>query len=248
MMVSIITPNYNSEKYISDMILSVMSQTFEDWELLITDDCSTDNSVNIIKGFVEFDNRIKLFQNASNLGAAISRNNSILNAKGKYIAFLDSDDIWVEHKLETQVGFMHRNNYEFSFTAYFTRTQNVIKNKHITIPLKVTLHDVLKTCSIYTSTVMLRKDILKTGMPDIRRRQDFLTWVNLLKDLDFAYGINNPLMGYNITEHSLSSNKLQVASIQWNCYRKHLKIPFFLSCYYFVNYAFNGFFKRLKQT
>jgi teichuronic acid biosynthesis glycosyltransferase TuaG len=237
-MISIITPNYNSEKYISEMILSVINQTYKNWELLITDDCSTDDSINIINKFIESD---------SHIGAGLSRNYSIEKSNGKYLAFLDSDDIWVTNKLEKQRQFMEKNSFQFSFTAYSTFKNGLVSCKHIKVPLKVSLNDILKTCDIYTSTVIVSNSILKKGMPDIRRRQDFLTWVYLLKNVKYAYAINEPLTGYRLSEESLSSNKLNVAKIQWICYRKHLNLSLVKSFYYFVHYAFNGFIKRQKQ-
>ena len=246
-MISIITPNYNSEKYISEMILSVINQTYQTWELLITDDCSSDDSIKIINKFIEKDSRIKLYKNKNNIGAGLSRNNSINNSTGKYLAFLDSDDTWETNKLKIQVQFMNDNNFQFSYTAYSTIKEGLIRSKHIKVPQRVSLNDILKTCDIYTSTVMINKSIMKKGMPNIRRRQDFLTWVYLLKNIKFACGINEPLMQYRLSEDSLSSNKLRVAKIQWICYRKHLKISLVKSCYYFVFYAINGFIKKQKQ-
>lgn len=246
-MVSIITPNYNSEKYISEMILSVINQTYQNWELLITDDCSSDDSVRIINKYIENDNRIKLYINKNNLGAGLSRNYSIKKSNGKYLAFLDSDDKWDIYKLQKQIEYMEKNNFLFSYTAYSTFKNGLVRSKHIDVPLKVSLNDILKTCDIYTSTVMVKRSILKKGMPKIRRRQDFLTWVYLLKNIRYAYGINEPLMAYTLSNESLSSNKFRVAKIQWVCYRKHLKMPLLKACYYFTYYAFNGFIKRHKQ-
>lgn len=240
-------PVYNSEKTISDTIKSILCQTYNKWELLITDDCSTDQTINIIKKFQKGDKRIKIYKLRKNSGAGVARNNSIDKSNGKFLAFIDADDIWKREKLQRQMDFMNLSDYKFSYTAYFTKKKDKIINNHIEIPLKVSYTDILKTCSIYTSTVIIEKELLSFPMPLIRRRQDFLTWVKILEKLDFAYGINLPLMGYNISKDSLSSNKINVAKIQYECYRHHLNFSIIRSTYYFINYMILGVIKRFKQ-
>ena len=162
-LVRIIMPSYNSEKYIKDSIESVLSQTYPYWELLIVDDCSTDKTVEIIKSFK--DERIRFFQNAVNSGAAISRNWALREAKGKWIAFLDSDDIWLPTKLEEQLKFMVENNYAFTYTDYRICNNGVWENYIRTTPNKVTYRKLFNYC--YFSTITVMYDVNKVGLIQI---------------------------------------------------------------------------------
>lgn len=144
-LVSIITPSFNSAEYISKTIQSVLLQTYDDWEMIIVDDCSTDNSVNIINDFVSIDSRIKLIQLQKNSGAAVARNTGIQYAQGRFIAFLDSDDSWNDRKLEKQVHFMLANDYAFTYTAYHKVNELDENIGNMYIPNKVNYHQLLKT-------------------------------------------------------------------------------------------------------
>lgn len=237
-LVSIITPTYNSGRYISETIQSIQAQTYTNWELLITDDCSDDQTVDIIMSFQKNDSRIKLFSLEINSGPGPSRNNSIRMAKGKYIAFLDSDDKWSEFKLEKQITFMQKNNYIFTFTNYFKIDSKgtIIKSENNT-PLKVNYIDCLLGNRIGCLTVVL--DVSKLGkiyMEDLPRRQDYLLWLKILKKIDYAYSINEKLAFYRVHNKSISSKKMRLVLDHWHIYRDLENHSTSRSIWYLVNY------------
>lgn len=244
-LVSIITPSYNSAKFIENTINSVLKQTYQNWEMIIVDDVSKDNTIDIIKEYVKKDNRIKLVQLTSNSGAAVARNTAIENAKGRFIAFLDSDDLWVAEKLEKQINFMLRNNYSFTYTNYnLIDEDNVKYGKTFKAKKEVTYHDLLKTCSIGCLTVIY--DSAKLGkiyMPLIRKRQDYGLWLKILKIIPKAYCLEESLAIYRTHQNSISSNKKNAALYQWKIYREVEKLNILLSVYFFVHYAINGLIK-----
>lgn len=216
-LVSIITPSYNSEKFISETINSIINQTYTNWELLITDDLSTDNTIEIVEFYVKNDSRIKLFKLEKNSGAAIARNNSINNSKGRYIAFLDSDDLWLKNKLELQIEFMRKNGYALTYTSYekFKNRKTFISN--IYSLNKLSYNDMLKNNYIGCLTAIYDSKILgKILMPNIRRRQDYALWLKILKRIDYAYGLDMVLSKYRVLETSLS--KGFIANLKYTFY------------------------------
>lgn len=239
--VSIVTPLHNSESYISETINSVISQTYEDWELIIVDDMSEDGSVKIVESFAKQDFRIKLIKLIENSGAAVARNTGIDAAKGRFIAFLDSDDLWEANKLEVQLAFMQNNYYPFSFTAY-QRINEIGESLGIVgVPQTVTYRQMLKTSVIGCLTAMYDTAYFgKVYMPLIRKRQDYGLWLKLLKQTEFAYGIQQPLARYRIRRDSISSNKLNTSTYNWRLYRQVENLSFIASCYYFTHYAVRG--------
>lgn len=243
MLVSIITPVHNAYSHIEDTIQSILKQTFSDWELILIDDYSSDKGIHILNKYEELDPRIHLFENPKNLGAAISRNKGIEKAKGRLIAFLDSDDLWEPNKLELQVKFMLENNHAFSFTGYHKFRGDNIVGQHI-VPAKVNHEELLKTCSIGCLTAMYDTDQLgKVYMPIISRRQDFALWLKILKMIPYAYGINQPLAKYRLRGDSISGNKFLAAKYQWKVYREFEHLSLFKSSYYFAHYTFFGVLK-----
>ncbi len=243
MLVSIITPVHNAYSHIEETIQSVLQQTFTDWELILIDDYSTDKGIHILNKYKELDSRIHLYENQDNLGAALSRNKGIEVAKGRFIAFLDSDDLWEPNKLEIQVNFMLENNYSFTFTGYHKFRDEGIVGEH-TVPAKVSHEELLKTCSIGCLTAMYDTDQLgKVYMPIISRRQDFALWLRILKEIPYAYGINQPLAKYRLRGDSISGNKFRAAKYQWRVYREFEHLGLFETCYYFSHYAFFGVLK-----
>jgi len=243
-LISIVMPAYNSEKYIRNSIKSVINQTYKNWELIIIDDYSTDNTVSIIE---EFQNKnIHLIKNKKNSGAAISRNKGIKLAKGNYIAFLDSDDLWNKEKLEKQINFMKSNNYDFTYTSFTYLKER--KTKKVIIPEKLTYKESLKNTIILTSTVMINlKNIQKkiVYMPNIRKGQDTATWWNILKNNYIAHGLNMSLTKYRVHKNSLSNNKIKALIRTWKLYRKVEKFNIIISLYYFINYISNAIKKRI---
>lgn len=244
MSISIITPSYNSAGFILNTIRSVIDQTVSNWELIIVDDCSTDNSIEVIEGFVDKDPRIKLIQLTENSGAAVARNKGIEAAKGRYIAFLDSDDVWSPDKLEKQLAFMQANDYPFTFAAYDKVDEAGKVFGHVGVPDKVTYSDLLKSCSIGCLTAMYDTEFFgKVYMPLIRKRQDLGLWLKLLKKTKYAYGLNETLGFYKVRKDSISANKKSAALYQWRIYRDIEHLSLIKSFYYFAHYAIRGLLK-----
>jgi teichuronic acid biosynthesis glycosyltransferase TuaG len=243
-LVSIITPLHQSGEFIEETISSVISQTYTNWEMIVVDDGSTDSGPEKVKNFMIKDHRVKLLKNQRNSGPAVTRNNGIEIAKGRFIAFLDSDDIWEPNKLEIQLKFMTDNNYAFTYTAYDKISENGSPFGRIDVPRQVSYTDLLKTCSIGCLTVIYdTQQIQKVYMPIINKRQDFALWLKILKKIPFAYGLNLPLAKYRLRNNSISGNKWKASQFQWKVYREIEKINFFKSAYYFSFYTFNGFIK-----
>lgn len=243
-LVSVITPLYNSEFFLSESVTSVLNQTYSDLELILVDDYSVDNSIDIIHSIMEHDSRIKLIQMSENFGAAVARNKAIEAAQGRYIAFLDSDDIWLPDKLEKQIEFMQQNSVAFSYSAYqqIDELGNLIKDIHV--PEKVSYHDILKSNSIGCLTAIYDTEYFgKVYMPLIRKRQDLGLWLKLLEMSDYAYGLQENLAQYRVHSNSISANKLSAAKYQWQLYREVLGFNFFKAAYYFFHYAIKGFIK-----
>jgi len=244
-LVSIITPSYNSACFISETIESVMNQTYINWEMIIVDDCSTDNSVGIIEEYVKKDARIKLFKLGENSGAAIARNKALENASGRFIAFLDSDDLWMPDKLEKQIKFMLKNEYVFTFTSYqsFSKKHGI---KVIRVPRKINYQQYLKNTIIGCLTVILdKKKLGNIEMLDIKTRQDMVLWLSILKKGYDAYGLDKVLSQYRVVSNSISSNKIKMSKNVWNVYRKIEQLSFVKSSWCFVNYIYNAIKKRI---
>ncbi|OOE64206.1 glycosyl transferase [Salinivibrio sp. ML198] len=246
-LVSIITPSYNSSLYINETISSVLSQTYEYWELIIVDDGSTDGSVDIIKSFCREDSRIRLIELSGNSGAAVARNTAIQAARGRYIAFLDSDDKWKARKLEKQLKFMRDGNVALCFSSYDKINERGEFISAVKVPERVSYHQLLKCCVIGCLTAIY--DTQKVGkmyMPLIRKRQDLGLWLKILKNCDYAYSLNEVLAEYRVHSRSISSNKLIAAKYNWALYRKIEELSFLKSLYYFCHYALNGVLRRLR--
>jgi teichuronic acid biosynthesis glycosyltransferase TuaG len=246
-LVSIITPSYNSSKFIVECVDSVISQTFQNWEMIIIDDCSKDNSRDVISNFSEKDKRLKSIFLEENVGAAEARNIAIKQAKGKYIAFLDSDDIWIKDKLEKQITFMNDNNIAFSFTSYQPISEDgKIKYSVITAPNKMSYHSYLRNTIIGCLTVIIDKE--KTGdfqMPNIRSSHDMALWLLIMKRGFSAYGLDENLAYYRIVSTSNTSKKWKAAKEVWDVYRKEEKLNVIYSTYCFIGYIFNAIKKRM---
>ena len=246
-LVSIITPSYKSEKFISETIESVLSQTYQNWEMIIVDDWSPDNSNKIIEEYCEKDDRIKLIKLEKNSGPAVARNRAIEEAKGRYIAFLDADDLWKPEKLEKQLLYMNENNLAFAYSSYDLIDEN--NNNIGTFITKeiITYEDMLKTCSVGCLTAIYdTKKLGKVYMPNILKRQDYGLWLKILKKIGSTKGILEPLAIYRIRKDSVSSNKIKAAQYQWKIYREVEKLNLFQSVYYFIQYAYYGVRKYKK--
>lgn len=248
-LVSIITPAYNAAAYIAETIESVLAQTYLKWEMLIVNDCSKDNTVEIVQSYAKKDKRIKLINLKQNRGAAVARNTAIQNAKGRYIAFLDSDDLWKKEKLQKQIQFMQRNGYAFTFTSYehFKETKENIQNQ-VQIPKSLNYNQALKGNQIGCLTVMLDRKQIANIHFTAQRHEDYILWLNILKQGTIAYGIQESLALYRTgNSKSISSNKLQSALWTWKVYRESQKLSVLKSMYYMLFYVVNGLRKHAKK-
>lgn len=246
-LVSIIVPVYNAEKFLEETIKSVQEQTYENWELLLVNDCSKDNSKKIAKKYLS--KKIKWIDMEKNSGAALTRNKGIEESTGEFLCFLDADDLWDKNKLKKQVAFMKKHKYEFSFTGYeFADEEGKPNGKKVSVPEKITYKQALKNTTIWTSTVMLDMSRLskeEAYMPNVRRGQDTATWWKILKKIDCAYGLNEVLSYYRRTNESLSANKITALKRTWNLYRNVENLGLLSSCYNFCWYCFNAIRRRL---
>lgn len=242
--ISIITPLYNSEKYIANTIISVLNQTYKNWELLVVDDFSSDNSSNIVLEFMKNDSRIKLFRNQKNLGAAISRNIAIKNANGTYISFLDSDDEWHPKKLEKQIKFMTENNILFSYTNYFEKNNK--KLYLISGPKIVTPKKLNRACWMGCLTVIYnREEIGLVQIPDLKRRNDYALWLKIINKAD-CYLLSETLAFYNKRKNSISDiNILKKMKYAFLIYRKISKKSKFVSYIYTLRTSFWSIAKKV---
>ena len=243
-MISIITPSYNSAKFISQTIDSILAQTYQNWEMLIVDDCSTDNSNDIINEYIEKDSRIKLIKLETNSGPANARNAGIKEATGEYIAFLDSDDIWLPQKLEKQIKFMSKHKLDITYSSYETIDEQNKKINTRIVKEFISYDDMLKSNHIGNLTGIYNcKKIGKFYMDDVGH-EDYTLWLNIMKAVGSTKGIIEPLAQYRILSNSISANKLKVLKWQWNIYRKIVGLNIFKSSYYFVWYIYNAILKR----
>lgn len=231
--ISILLSMHNASIFISETINSIINQTYQNWELLIVDDCSSDDSVEIVNQLSRNEPRIMLYKMDRNVGKGIALNVLIPKITGDYIAFIDADDIWIKNKLEKQIKFMELNKCKFSFTAYTlfdSDTEEDMKTIHA--EKVVTYKKMLKYSRIGFSTVMINQDIFKgVVIPPLKKRQDYALWLLLLKRTD-ALGININYTRYRKSQKSLSKNKLDMLKWNWLVYRKSEKLNMIKSIYY----------------
>ncbi|WP_157960905.1 glycosyltransferase family 2 protein [Nubsella zeaxanthinifaciens] len=246
-LVTIITPCYNSADFVALTINSVLEQSYTNWELIVIDDKSKDNTTAVIETYAQQHNNIKLIKLEQNGGVANARNVGLTEAKGKYIAFLDSDDIWLKDKLAKQVAYMEEKNLPMTFCAYqrIDEAGAVISGK-IEVPNSVNYKKLLSHNVIIFSTSLT----LKSAIGDIRFKkaghEDWIFWLDIFKKPFNGYGINEVLVEYRIRKGSVSSNKLKVIGFTWKILRESEKLGFFQSAYHFAKYAFATVWKRLK--
>lgn len=239
-LVSIVMPSYNSGAFIEESIASVIKQTVSNWELLIVDDCSTDNTFEIISPYLSKYCNIKYFRLEKNSGTAVARSNAIMKAAGKYIAFLDSDDVWMPEKLEKQISFMKRTNSLFCCTAYAQMDEYGKSKNLVCIPPKMTDYKKMLRLSdpIGNLTVMYDQSALgKYQVPNIRKRNDFALWLHILRDVPYCAGMSEVLATYRVRMDSVSSNKLAQAKYHWQLYREIEKLSIIDSCWAMICWA-----------
>lgn len=245
-MVSIITPMYNAEKFVCQTLDSVLAQTYQNWELLIVDDGSKDNSQAIVTEYCQRDKRIKLIKQA-NAGSAAARNHALRQSQGQYICFLDADDIWDTIFLEAQLQFMHANHAALVYASYRRINENNVEIlKPFIVPPKVDYKGLLKTCSISCLTALYDRNIIgEVYFNEMLKslRDDFVFWLSILKRIDYAYGNPTVLAAYRVFSTSTTGNKKKVIKPQFRVYYKVEKLGLVRSIYYFIHWAVNGFFK-----
>ncbi|MBD5452177.1 MAG: glycosyltransferase [Lachnospiraceae bacterium] len=246
-LVSIVVPVYNAQNFIRETIQCVQAQTYTQWELLLVDDCSSDNSCNVIEEMQHTDSRIKLIRQETNGGAARCRNKGVSCACGRYLCFLDADDIWGKQKLERELAFISGGK-GFVFTGYeFADENGQGLGKIVHVPEQITYHEALKNTTIFTSTVMIDRTIIADTdimMPCIES-EDTATWWNILKKYGMGFGLDECLVRYRRSAGTLSSNKLQAIRRIWNLYRNHAKLSVGKSLYCMVFWAFRAVFRRI---
>ncbi|MDD3229867.1 MAG: glycosyltransferase family 2 protein [Oscillospiraceae bacterium] len=248
-LVSIIMPAYNTAPYIVEAIDSVKAQTYQNWELLITEDCSTDDTQAILRKVALTDDRIKVFYNKQNSGAATSRNHSLEKALGRYIAFLDADDLWLPGKLEQQLAFMQSNNIAMCYTSYETVEADGAYRNTVHVPSETDYTGFLKRPLTCSHTIMFDLKFVDKSllvMPNIKRGQDGATWCQVLKSGISGYGLDCVLAKNRKHADSLSANKITAVKRAWYSLRKVEKLSLPKSAYYFVFYAFNAVKKRKR--
>jgi len=249
-LISIVVPVYNAANYVKETVMSVINQTYENWELLLVDDGSTDGSGEIIKTLEKEDNtgRIKVLLPKEHGTAAKARNYGISHAGGRYIAFLDADDLWDEHKLEKQMQFMQTKQAGFVFTGYeFADAKGKGLGKIVRVPETLSYKQALKNTTIFTSTVLIDTTIVKKElvfMPEIKS-EDTATWYQILRNGHKAYGLDENLVKYRRVANSLSSNKVEAIRRIWNLYRKAEKLSLIYSAYNFVFWAVRAVIRRI---
>lgn len=244
-LVSIITPTYNSAKYIAETFQSVQNQTYQNWEWIIIDDGSSDDTEIVVNSLKEKDKRIQFFKLEQNSGPAIARNTGIEKAKGNYMTFLDADDIWFPNFIENSINTIKESGVSFVFSSYRRSNESLeFVFSDFIVPQKVTYTDILKSNSISCLTAFLNIEKLgKKFMPIIRKRQDMGLWLKYLKEIPYAYGIEEPQAIYRIRENSLSRKKSDLIKYQWQFYREVEKLTVFQSIYYMLHWMYRGFMK-----
>jgi len=233
------------KNYIGDSINSVLGQTFPDWELIIVDDCSTDGTGNIIRNYLDQDPRIKCVRHSVNQGVGRARNTGISAAAGEYVAFLDSDDLWLPDKLEKQIGFMGKYGSEFSFSRYRQFRDNPAKaGRLVDVPDVVDYRTLLRGNQIGCLTVVIKRAALSDLCFPSIGHEDYALWLRILRRGAVARGIKEDLARYRLSGKSLSGNKLRAALWTWRIYRDAEKLTLPRSSYYFCHFVWNGIKKH----
>ena len=233
-LVSIVMPAYNCSAYIGETIESVLRQSYPYWELIVVDDCSSDNTRDIVAQYMKKDSRIRYFLLEKRSGVVVARTKATDEARGKYIAFLDSDDLWYPEKLKKQISFMQENGYAFTCTSYEkVNEKGEPLGKIIRSVPRADYDRVLLDCPIGNSTVIYDTEKLgKCRGPNIKRRNDYALWLRILHREPFVYGLPNILMQYRVRAGSISSNKIPLIRYHWILYRDIEKLSVFRSIFH----------------
>lgn len=244
-MISVITPVHNSIPYLKECVNSVFAQTNPDFEMILVDDGSTDGSAELIRKLSGEDHRIQTVFLEESVGPARARNEGLRRATGRFIAFLDSDDMWAADKLEKQISYMRENGHALSYTAYSRIREDGSFSGTVHVPRCVDYHGLLHSNVIGMLTAIYDREKLGLRfLPDMLKRQDYALWLSILREGHTAYGLNEPLALYRVRGSSVSRNKFLAARYQWRVYRELEQLPLLKSCWYFAHYAVNGIRKN----
>lgn len=238
-LVSIIMPAYNCGDFIGVTLDSVIAQTYQNWEIIIVDDCSIDTTAEVVHSYMVNDPRIKYHKLDINSGAAVARNKAIDLAKGRYLAFLDSDDVWFPEKLSKQIYFMKQNNYSFTCTSYTKIDEHGnYLNRTINAKVKSDYNAILKRCPGNLTVIYDAKVLGKFKIPNIRKRNDYVMWLQVIKKAKSLYGIEEPLGSHRIRTGSLSRRKADLVGYHWKVYREIEQLSIlkssYLICYWVI--------------
>ena len=246
--VSVVMPAYNAQAFIEQAIGSVIAQTIPQWELLVIDDCSTDDTCAIVEKLASRDGRIRLLRNEKNLGAARTRNRGLEQARGRYIAFLDSDDIWDPQKLEKQLALMEKTGADLSCCSYaIINAENEKVRPDYFVPEEISYKALLRENLLGCSTVILTGEIAKKYRFTVDfYHEDYVLWLQLVKDGFQAVGCPEILVNWRLVENSRSFNKFKSAKNRWSIYRKFLKLSVFKSICLICSYTLAGLRKYRK--
>jgi len=243
-LVSIIMPAYNCGDFIGTTLDSVINQSYKNWEVIVVDDCSTDSTADVVQEYIKKDNRVKYHKLEKNSGAAVARNKAVDLATGKYMAFLDSDDVWFPEKLTKQIGFMEENDYGFTCTSYTKiDEQGKYLNRTIFAQQKRDYNGVLKTCPGNSTVIYNAEKLGKFSIPDIKKRNDYVMWLQVIKKEKYLYGIEEPLGSHRIRTEGISSNKKSLVGYHWKVYREIESLSLLKSCYLILYWVVATVFK-----
>ncbi len=248
-LVDIVMPCYNASGFIGEAIKSVIGQTYQNWNLWVVDDASTDDTVSVVREAMEQDPRIHLLTNYRNQGAARTRNRGLKNCRGEYVALLDSDDCWYEEKLECQVSLAQRSGADIVYCSYGMVDENGERRwNDFIVPETVSFRQMLSSSVISCSTALLRKQVInRFYFPEDCYHEDFAYWMILLKNGYKAVGDPKVLADYRVRKNSRASNKWTSAKGRWDIYRKVLKLPLYQSVGAFARYTVKGIRKYSKK-
>ncbi|MNL12039.1 putative teichuronic acid biosynthesis glycosyltransferase TuaG [compost metagenome] len=239
-LVSIITPTYNAEKFITETLKSVQNQTYQNWEMILVDDASTDETVKIISDFAEKDSRIKLFKLEKNSGNGFARNIALEKSVGKYIAYLDADDLWFSMKLEKQLQFLKTNNLPFTFSFYdcIDEEGNSL-NRRVEAPINLTYDELFFCNYVGNLTAIYDADYFgKIVIEATQKRQDWRLWLTILKQIQVTKPVPEPLAFYRIRKDSISSSKFKLIKHNFGVYREFHGFNFMFSVLLMTRFLF----------
>lgn len=243
-LVSIVTPAWRAARFVGATIRSVQAQDYTNWEMLIVDDCSPDDTVAVVASFAQHDPRVRLIRQPRNGGPAAARNAALDAAAGRYLAFLDSDDLWLPAKLSTQLAFMRMQRVALSYTEFRRISEDGSRTgERVKVPTSLTYRQLLCDTSIATSTVMIDRTL--TG--DFRMKKtyydDFAAWLEILRRGHVARGLREDLMRYRVVGNSVSRDKMRSAAMVWRTYREIERLGVLDSSWCLLNYAIRGALK-----